>query len=54
LALITDNPKAKVLYGSAYHYTFNKQALEQLMEKKYPSGGASFWFEYKGRTDQGA
>jgi cephalosporin hydroxylase len=51
LALITDNPKAKVLYGSAYHHTFNREALEQMMNRKYGSGGASFWFEYRGRSN---
>jgi hypothetical protein len=48
LALLTDNPKSRVLYGSAYHYAFNKEALDRMMDNKYPSGGASFWFEYRG------
>jgi len=50
LALIMDNPKAKVLYGSAYHHYANRPQLESLMGKKYPAGGGSFWFEYDGRV----
>jgi Methyltransferase domain len=48
LALLTDNPKAKVIYGSAYHHSFNRQALDQMMHGRCLSGGGSFWFEYKG------
>lgn len=51
LALLTDNPKTRVLYGGAYHYNFNRGALEELMNNRYPAGGASFWFEYRGRLD---
>jgi hypothetical protein len=50
LALMTDNPKVKVLYGSEYHYKFNTDALFKLMNNRYSCGGASFWFEYRGRT----
>jgi len=50
LALLTDNPKAKVLYGSAYHHAFNKEALDRMMGGRFASGGASFWFEYRGRN----
>ena len=46
LALITDNPRARVCYGSAYHHAFNKELLDRMMNNKYPSGGGSFWFEY--------
>src|SRR5207249_2533368 len=51
LALLTDNPKVKVLYGSAYHYALNHEALNVFMNNKWPSGGSSFWFEYDGGRD---
>jgi len=51
LALITDNPKVKVLYGSAYHQYANSKELNKLMKNKYPAGGGSFWFEYNGRMN---
>jgi len=54
LALLTDNPKARVLYGSAYHHAFNKEALDRMMGNKFPSGGGSFWFEYRGRIESPA
>jgi predicted O-methyltransferase YrrM len=47
LALLTDNPRARVLYGSAYHHAFNLPALFQMMDGKYGCGGSSFWFEYR-------
>jgi hypothetical protein len=47
LALLTDNPRASVLYGSAYHHAFNLPALFQMMGGKYGCGGSSFWFEYR-------
>lgn len=47
LALLIDNPRAKVLYGNAYHGTFNRKELDNMMGGKYPSGGGSLWFEYK-------
>jgi len=49
LALLTDNPRAKVLYGSAYHHAFNRDALARLTDGKVPPGGSSFWFEYDGQ-----
>lgn len=51
LALLTDNPKAKVIYGSAYHHSFNREALDQMMHGRCLSGGGSFWFEYNGSLD---
>ncbi len=44
---LCDNPRARVLYGSAYHETFNKAALDAMMSGRYPSGGSSFWYEYR-------
>jgi len=49
MALLIDNPKTKVLYGSAYHEAFNKNALTRMMNNKWTTGGGSFWFEYNGR-----
>ncbi|GEM_PF-326170 len=48
MALLIDNPKTKVLYGSAYHEAFNKEALMRMMDGKWTTGGGSFWFEYNG------
>jgi predicted O-methyltransferase YrrM len=50
LAFVIDNPKAKVIFGSAYHYARNREALENLMHKQYPPGGGSFWFKYSGNS----
>lgn len=50
-ALLTDNPRAKVLYGSKYHHVYNPQLLIELMHGRCTSGGGSFWFEYNGRMD---
>lgn len=49
MALLIDNPKTKVLYGSAYHEAFNKDALTRMMDGKWTTGGGSFWYEYNGR-----
>ncbi|MFT5447514.1 MAG: hypothetical protein ACI9DC_002689 [Gammaproteobacteria bacterium] len=49
LAFLLDNPKIKVLFGSAYHEKFNAELLEQFMHTRFRSGGSSFWFEYNGR-----
>jgi predicted O-methyltransferase YrrM len=46
LALMIDNPRVRVLYGSAYHFAFNTEALFQMMDNKWGCGGGSFWFEY--------
>ena len=48
LAFLTDNPKARVLFGSSYHDAFQKPRLDQFMGGKWPSGGGSFWFRYDG------
>lgn len=48
LALLTDNPKASVKYGSAYNLARHKEQMETLMNGKYPAGGSSIWFEYRG------
>ena len=48
LAFLIDNPKVKVLYGSAYHHALNREALDTFMRNKWPSGGGSFWFKYDG------
>ncbi|MFZ4967163.1 class I SAM-dependent methyltransferase [Pseudomonas gingeri] len=49
LALLIDNPRARLLFGSAYHKHFNADLLDSLMHGRYESGGGSFWFEYDGR-----
>jgi hypothetical protein len=46
LALLTGNPHARVLFGSAYHLAFHRELLERLMGGKSLPGGGSFWFEY--------
>lgn len=49
LAFMLDNPKVRVLYGSAYHQHFNTKLLDRFMHNRFTSGGSSFWFEYDGR-----
>lgn len=49
LALMIDNPRTKLLFGSAYHQHFNDDLLTQLMHGRAANGGASFWFEFDGR-----
>lgn len=48
LALLIDNPRAKLLFGSAFHKHFNADLLSQFMRGR-AGGGGSFWFEYDGR-----
>jgi hypothetical protein len=49
LALLIDNPRVRLLYGSAYHHHFNRELLETFMHGRCAPGGGSFWFEYDGR-----
>ena len=51
LALITDNPKAKVTFGSTYNNKYNHEALTKMMNDRFQPGGGSLWFEYQGRLD---
>jgi hypothetical protein len=46
LALLTDNPRVELLFGSAYHAAFNPEPLGRLMGAKFPGGGGSLWFRY--------
>jgi hypothetical protein len=48
LALLIGNTRARMMYGSSYHYFKNRLMLDDFMKGRYPSGGASFWFEYDG------
>ena len=50
LALLIDNPRANLLFGSAYHKHFNDDLLTEFMHGRCGSGGGSFWFEYDGRN----
>ncbi len=52
LALLIGNSKAKMLYGSSYHYFKNRPMLDEFMKRRYPSGGGSFWFEYDGSLEE--
>jgi hypothetical protein len=44
-AYLTSNPRTEVLYGSAYHWNFNREALTAFMRGRYRPGGASLWFK---------
>ncbi|HPH78600.1 MAG TPA: class I SAM-dependent methyltransferase [bacterium] len=48
-AFLLDNPKTKVFYSSYYGYNFVKEKLEKIMNKKYPIGGGSLWFNYNNK-----
>jgi len=50
LALLIDNPRAKLLFGSKYHEIFNTDLLKQFMRGRARIEGGSFWFEYDGRS----
>jgi hypothetical protein len=47
LALLTDNPRARVVYGSAYHAKMNLTALESFMQGRARAEGASLYFSYR-------
>jgi Methyltransferase domain len=51
LALMIDNPRVEVLYGSAFHNNnpATKPLLERMMAGKAPTGGGSLWLRYRGR-----
>lgn len=49
LAWLLDNPRATVIYGSAYHERYSVDTLEALMHGRYGCGGSSLWIEYDGR-----
>lgn len=44
-ALLTDNPKFQVCYGSNYHRIYHRDLLDRFMQGKATSGGGSFWFQ---------
>ncbi|MGZ7079304.1 MAG: class I SAM-dependent methyltransferase [Thermoanaerobaculia bacterium] len=48
MAFLLDNPKASVLFGSAWHAHANRPQLERLMDGKSDAAGGSLWFEYRG------
>lgn len=48
-AWMLDNPRVRVLFGSAYHHHFNPDLLDSLMHGRFPRGGSSLWLEYDGR-----
>jgi hypothetical protein len=49
MAWMIDNPRASLLYGSAYHNHFNPDLLDSFMHGQFPRGGGSVWLEYDGR-----
>jgi hypothetical protein len=51
LALLTDNPRARLLWSSPYHRNFNTARLERFTAGKWTIGGGSFWFRYAGRAE---
>ena len=48
LALLIDNPRAEVLFGSSYHAHYNRDLLERFMCGRSQASGASLWFSYDG------
>jgi hypothetical protein len=49
MALLLDNPRAKVIYAGAYHLAYHRSRLDRFMGGRAATKGASFWFEYSGR-----
>lgn len=50
LAWMIDNPRVRVMFGSAYHAHFNPELLADFMRGSSLGGGSSFWLEYDGRA----
>lgn len=44
-AYMLNNARVRTLYGTQYHYTKNRPALDRLMHDRFAAGGGSFWFE---------
>ncbi len=49
LALLLDNPKATLIYSSVFNSKWNNELMKTMMAGKYPVGGGSIWFEYRGK-----
>ena len=49
-AYLIDNPRTRILYSSAYHRKYNRELIDEFMHGRWPSGGASFWFEQSGAS----
>ncbi len=49
MAFLLDNPKASLVYGSAFNAAQHPDLLAALMGEMYPMGGSSVWFRYNGR-----
>lgn len=50
LALLINNPKIEILYGSAFHKEKNPNLLDKFMVGRAISGGSSLWFRYNGES----
>lgn len=48
-AYLLENPRAKVIFSSTWHYLHNRERLETFMRGRYPAGGGSIWFSHKAR-----
>ena len=48
MALLIDNPKAELLYSSIYNVDYHRERMDELMGGKFPAGGSSVWFSYRG------
>jgi hypothetical protein len=46
LAWLIDNPRAKLIYGSAYGEAFQPELMKTMMHGRYQAGGSSIWIEY--------
>jgi hypothetical protein len=44
-AYLLNNTRVRTLYGTKYHYTKNRPALDRLMHGRVEPIGGSFWFE---------
>jgi hypothetical protein len=51
-AMLTDNPRARVLWGTVYHRLVNSPRVEALMGGKFPAGGSSFWFRWDASAER--
>jgi predicted O-methyltransferase YrrM len=50
MALLTDNPKTRLLYSGIYNVNYQRERMDRLMDGKFPPGGSSVWFSYDGAS----
>lgn len=47
---LVGNPRAQVVYGSAYNQHLYPELMRSFMHDRYPAGGGSLWFRYAAKA----